>query len=126
MWSGCLDLRHRVGAGARVIDVGAGIGTFLAMGLVFFFKQKTAYEISSSAVQLARDRHGVDLMLGDAESLELPEHAFDLVTLWHVLEHVPSPARTLSLCRRLLRKEGLLAIAVPNSDDGSGWLIRTK
>ena len=126
MWSRRLDLLHRVGAGARVIDIGAGIGTFLAMGRDRYGWQVTGTEISSSAVQLARDRHGVDLMLGDAESLELPEHAFDLVTLWHVLEHVPSPARTLSLCRRLLRKEGLLAIAVPNSDDARGWLIRTK
>src|SRR6266516_7278525 len=88
MWSGRLDLLKGVGAGARVIDIGAGIGTFLAMGRDRYGWHVTGTEISRSAVKLARDRHGVDLVLGEAESLELPQYAFDLVRWWHVLEHV--------------------------------------
>src|SRR5437667_6291399 len=75
MWSGRLDLLRRVGAGARVIDVGAGIGTFLAMGRDRYGWQVTGTEISSSAVQLARDRHGVHLMLGDQGRLQHAHNA---------------------------------------------------
>ena len=40
----------------------------------------------------------------------------DIVTLWHVLEHVPYPGRTLRKIKRLLKGDGLVFIAVPNDD----------
>ena len=43
-----------------------------------------------------------------------------------MLEHVPSPSRTLNLCHQLLRPGGLLAIAVPNDDDARPWLVDAK
>ena len=42
---------------------------------------------------------------------------FDVVTLFHVLEHVPDPRRTLVACRRALRPGGIVVIAVPNDID---------
>jgi SAM-dependent methyltransferase len=39
---------------------------------------------------------------------------FDLITLWHVLEHLRNPVEVLGLARRLLKPEGTLVVAVPN------------
>lgn len=44
-------------------------------------------------------------------------HRFDVVTLFHVLEHVHSPGMTLQTCRQLLNPGGILVIAVPNDVD---------
>ena len=44
----------------------------------------------------------------------LPDHSSDCIMIWHVLEHVPDFAETLSHIRRLLRSDGTCIIAVPN------------
>jgi SAM-dependent methyltransferase len=126
MWSKRLDLLKRVGRSARLLDIGAGIGTFLALARDRFGWDVTGTEVSTAAVTIARERYGLELLLGWAEDLALPEESFDLITLWHVLEHVPSPSKTLTLCHELLRPGGFLAIAVPNDDDARTWLVRTK
>src|SRR5205085_7239914 len=43
---------------------------------------------------------------------------FDVITLFHVLEHVGDPVQTLSTCVRLLNDDGVIAIAVPNEIQG--------
>ena len=126
MWSKRLDLLTRMAPGARVLDIGAGIGTFLAAARARFGCEVVGTEVSTSAVGVARERYALDLLLGSAEDLSLPHASFDLITLWHVLEHVPSPSRTLNVCHDLLRTNGLLAIAVPNDDNARAWLVRTK
>jgi SAM-dependent methyltransferase len=126
MWSKRLDLVKRAGRGARVLDIGAGIGTFLHMGKDRFGWNAIGTEVSTSAVKIARERYGVNLLLGDVENLSLPAGSFDLITLWHVLEHVPSPSLTLEVCRGLLRPGGLLAIAVPNDSEARRWLTSVK
>jgi SAM-dependent methyltransferase len=126
MWSKRLDMLRRVGSTARVLDIGAGIGTFLALGRDRFGWQVTGTEVSTSAIAFARKRYGIDLVPGRVEEIDIPDSSFDLITLWHVLEHVPSPAQTLEVCHRLLSANGLLAIAVPNDDDARSWLVRTK
>lgn len=126
MWSKRLDLLKRAGPNVRLLDIGAGIGTFLALARDRLGWKVTGTEVSTAAVDIARQRYGLDLMLGWADDLALPPGSFDLITLWHVLEHVPSPSRTLKLCHELLAPNGLLAIGVPNDDDARAWLVRTK
>jgi SAM-dependent methyltransferase len=58
------------------------------------------------------------------EDLSLPPGAFDNITLFHVLEHVPDPAMLIDLCRDLLRSKGVLVIAVPN--DVLAWSSTIK
>lgn len=125
MWQKRLAVLKRAGRKVRLLDIGAGIGTFLAMARDQFGWDVTGTEVSTSAIRIARERYGLDLRLGRAEDLQLAG-SFDLITLWHVLEHVPFPAQTLDLCQRLLVPNGLLAIAVPNDGDARRWLVRAK
>jgi SAM-dependent methyltransferase len=105
-------IRGRKPAG-RLLDVGAGLGTFVALA-----KQDgwavDGTEVSETAVRYARERYGIELRLGQLEALGLDSGGYDLVTLWHVLEHVPSPAAALALCHELLAPGGLLIMAMPN------------
>jgi SAM-dependent methyltransferase len=114
MWRKRLDLLERQPApGRRLLDVGAGIGTFLALAAERGW-QVAGTEISESAVRLARERHGLELRPAQLEEAGFEADSFDVITLWHVLEHVPSPRRTLLECHRLLVPGGLLVAATPN------------
>jgi SAM-dependent methyltransferase len=126
MWTKRLDLVKDAGRGAHVLDIGAGIGTFLKMGRDRFGWNVVGTEVSTTAVRLARERYGLNLLLGNIEDLSIQPNLFDLVNLWHVLEHVPSPSRTLERCHGLLRPGGLLAIAVPNDSEARRWLRGAK
>jgi 2-polyprenyl-3-methyl-5-hydroxy-6-metoxy-1,4-benzoquinol methylase len=126
MWSKRLAQLSRLGPNVRLLDIGAGIGTFLALARDQLGWQVSGTELSTSAVRFARQHHGLELHVGQAEDLDLPSASFDLITLWHVLEHVPSPALTLTLCHRLLAPKGRLAIAVPNDNAERRWLVTAK
>ncbi len=103
-------LKYRAGGG--LLDVGAGIGQFLAHAKPWFEIRGT--EISGEAVRMAGERYGIRLRCGPLEEAGFLAGSFDVITLYHVLEHVPSPSRTLQRCRELLADGGLLFIAVPN------------
>jgi 2-polyprenyl-3-methyl-5-hydroxy-6-metoxy-1,4-benzoquinol methylase len=126
MWSKRLDLLKRAGSNVRLLDIGAGIGTFLSIARDRLGWNVAGTEVSTAAVGIARERYSLDIQLGWAEDLALAPGSFDVITLWHVLEHVPSPSQTLKLCHDLLRPNGLLGIAVPNDDDARTWLVSSK
>jgi len=56
------------------------------------------------------------LHVGDLATHRLPAAAFDVVTLWHVLEHVPDARSCLECARQCLKPDGRLIVAVPNID----------
>lgn len=49
-----------------------------------------------------------------SELNKLPEQSFDIISLWHVLEHLPNLEEHVDLFKRLLKPNGKLIIAVPN------------
>ncbi len=54
------------------------------------------------------------VLCGDFAELDLLPGSFDLIVLWHVLEHLDEPAGTLRQLHSLLRSDGRLVISVPN------------
>jgi SAM-dependent methyltransferase len=103
----------RGGSTARLLDVGCGTGLFLHLAQASGM-QGQGIELSASAVRYARTRYGLDVHEGTLESADLPTDAFDVVVMWHVLEHLPDPVASLQRVTRLLAPGGLLLIAVPN------------
>jgi ubiquinone/menaquinone biosynthesis C-methylase UbiE len=126
MWSKRFRLVRVAARGPRLLDIGAGIGTFLAMARDEAGWNVTGTEVSRAAIALACQRYGIEILQGQAEHLTLPPKQFDTVTLWHVLEHVPSPSRLLRVCHDTLIPGGLLVVAVPNDSESRIFLQRTK
>jgi SAM-dependent methyltransferase len=110
-------------APGNLLDVGAAIGQFLHHATPYF-TEVAGTEISQSAIRIARERYGLEIQQGRMEDLPLPDSAFDNVTLFHVLEHVPDPAKLMRHCHQGLRPDGILVIAVPN--DVLAWGSRLK
>jgi SAM-dependent methyltransferase len=112
------QLRKLVPRG-RLLDVGAGIGEFLHQAAEFF--ETEGIEVSDEAIRQACKLFGIELKKGSlAEARGLLTGDFDVVSLIHVLEHVPDPAATITHCGELLRPGGWLFLAVPN-DSAAGW-----
>ncbi len=99
-------------APGRALDVGCGDGDFLAH-LRRRGWQVVGLELSAAAAGRARER-GVEVREEELEAAGFAPGSFDLVTLWHVLEHLPDPRRALEEARRVLRPGGLLVLEVPN------------
>ncbi len=108
-------VRRHVPSG-RLLDVGSGQGDFGSVARRYFTVEGT--EISAEGVRLAKERHGLDIHRGELLDLDLPRGAYDVVTIWHVLEHVPNPGAVLARSAELLRPGGVLVVAVPNTDVG--------
>jgi ubiquinone/menaquinone biosynthesis C-methylase UbiE len=97
----------------RILDVGCGSGNFLA-ALRSRGWDAYATEFSDAAVAMAQ-RRGITVHRGTVEDAGYPDDHFDVVTMWHVLEHVPAPRETLNELRRILKPDGLLVVEVPDS-----------
>lgn len=114
-------IEQRVDGNKRysILDVGCGSGTFLeTLPKEKWDRQGT--ELSSMRIADAQEKH-ITVHFGELEQCDFEDSSFDVVTLWHVLEHLVDPKRTLQEVHRILRKDGLVAIEVPNSDS---WQAR--
>ena len=93
----------------RLLDIGAGTGDFLAIAAQNGW-QTLGIEPNAKAKAIALDK-GVTF----EESLAaLEDHAFDVVTMWHVLEHVPDVEAQIADLKRITKPGGTIVIAVPN------------
>lgn len=99
----------------NLLDFGCGTGAFAAAAQAAGF-QVSAVEPGNDARRIASQHPGLRI----AASLEdLPTSpAFHIVTMWHVLEHLHSPADTLLHLHKRMEDDAWLIIAVP---DRSSW-----
>ncbi len=95
-----------------VLDIGCSIGEFLNF---LPFKYKYGVDISSKAVDIARQR-GVEAYVCNVEFQELPfdNNAFDIVFGLEVLEHLFSPDNLMSELKRIMKPDGIICVSVPN------------
>jgi 2-polyprenyl-3-methyl-5-hydroxy-6-metoxy-1,4-benzoquinol methylase len=99
---------------ARVLDCGAGGGEFsyLLSGCGY---RLTGIEPNDGYREYARAEYGVDLRPGTLDDNEFGSAEFDLITIFHVLEHVPDPGAALQRLAAWLKPGGHLYIEVPNA-----------
>jgi len=94
----------------RILDVGCNRGLLLVAAQSRGW-QPIGIELSSVAAQIARERYGLTVY-GDSTCLTELE-AFDLITCWHVLEHLHEPLSFMRELAAALKPQGVLEIQVP-------------
>jgi len=105
---------HGSGRGRSLLDIGCGNGTFLHLARQRGFIPH-GMDVSEHAVAAARSQYDLPVQCGGIGSGLWQAHAFDFVTMFHVLEHVPAPRQALEYAHGLLKPDGTLILQVPNT-----------
>jgi 2-polyprenyl-3-methyl-5-hydroxy-6-metoxy-1,4-benzoquinol methylase len=92
-----------------ILDIGAGTGDFLTVAKNDGWKT-IGVEPSEKAKAIAKNK-GVSFV---EKTSELESQTFDVISMWHVLEHVPNLEEQITELKRLLKPTGTLIVAVPN------------
>lgn len=108
-----------------ILDVGCGRGGFL-VAMRGAGWRVAGVERPVSAYQALWRAERLDVSTDDWERSEYPDASFDVVTFWHVFEHLPSPHQALERASRTLRSDGTLVIAVPNIAGVQARLFKTR
>ena len=120
------ELLPRTPQEERALDVGCGNGGLLA-ALSSVGWRAEGVEPSAEAAEAARLSSGCRVRVGDILDVELPQDAYGLVVLHHVVEHLPEPNAVLTRLRASLRPGGRLVLVWPNPHSlgarrlGSSW-----
>lgn len=99
-------------AAPRVLELGCGTGHFL--GALASARPDGTYV--GMDFEVGEAPPGVRLLAGNVEEADLDEPPFDLVCLWHVLEHLHDPRRALAAAFERLKPGGRLVVGTQNFD----------
>lgn len=97
----------------KFLDIGCGLGDLIGLAMTDGW-QVVGTEISSKAAIQANQVLEGKVLVGDILSLDIPENSFDLITIYHVIEHLIDPIPTLKKIRKILKHDGIIFIETPN------------
>jgi cyclopropane fatty-acyl-phospholipid synthase-like methyltransferase len=109
----------------RLLDVGCGRGNFLTIARDYGFDVR-GIDISDRAVEYAQKQFNLRVDVATLDDLARTENRFDVITLWHVLEHFVDPFKHLQQVRSLLNEGGICVIEVPNLNSLKFRIARQK
>jgi 2-polyprenyl-3-methyl-5-hydroxy-6-metoxy-1,4-benzoquinol methylase len=105
----------KASTGASLLDIGCGSGQFLAMMRDLGWEVE-GVEPDPKSARIAQETRRLRVQAGAVEQADLPSQSKDVITMTHVIEHLPDPLAVLRRCYQILRPEGLLVVATPNVD----------
>jgi SAM-dependent methyltransferase len=106
---------------SRVMDVGAGLGFYLArLAAAFPDAEAIGVDASPQAAE-AGSRQGVQILAQPFENLEEQAGSVDVLCMNHLLEHLADPGSFLAKAHALLAEGGILQVEIPRLD---GWARR--
>ena len=106
----------------KILDIGCGTGEFLNVCQQAKW-DTTGIEPSSDARTMAIKNYNLNI-LEESEIKNLSSENFDIITMWHVLEHVPKLNERIEDLKRLIKPNGIIIIAVPNCNSLDAKIYR--
>jgi len=109
----------------KVLDIGCAGGAFLraakSLGLSVI-----GIEPNRWLSTYARKKYRLDVRAGTLSDHHFSDNTFDVITLWDVIEHVPSPTEELREIYRILKPKGLLVVNYPDFGSSPAKLLKRK
>ncbi len=99
----------------KLMDLGCGLGYFLDGVVKDNTFDAVGVDVSDDAVEYVKKKFGYQVK-NESELDSFERESFDVITQWHVLEHVHTLNERMQQLKQLLKKDGYLFIAVPNSN----------
>lgn len=119
-----VDRYTKLHSASRVLDVGCGAATFLQELVARNHLRATGVDFKELSHLPGFEK--IDFHCGLLAEQTFEKNSFDLITMWHFLEHDYDPVTTLTRCRELLADEGHLVIEVPRLDSLSYRLYHER
>jgi ubiquinone/menaquinone biosynthesis C-methylase UbiE len=107
----------------RLLELGCGTGAFLSLVNNKF--ETFGIDISKSAAEFGNKKFGLNIEVGVLEDNNFSDKFFDIIVMWHLLEHLPKPYESIKEINRILKKGGIIGIEVPNVN-GLLWRLSRK
>lgn len=113
LWYKARLLKNLRPANKTIFDYGCGSGQFLQ-----YMRQKswTVAGLETSDVALQKAKSKKLEVFSSLDAIKETDRKFDVITLWHVLEHIHDLNTTIKQLRKLLNKGGQIVVAVPNPE----------
>jgi 2-polyprenyl-3-methyl-5-hydroxy-6-metoxy-1,4-benzoquinol methylase len=110
--------------GKKVIDIGCAVGTFL-------LHLNKKYQAQISGVDFSKNLNypgfeKINFFQGLFYEQKIPEQSYDMVTMWHFLEHCYDPKQSLNQAYKILKDDGIMVIEVPRLDSLTFKLFGNK
>jgi 2-polyprenyl-3-methyl-5-hydroxy-6-metoxy-1,4-benzoquinol methylase len=112
-------------SGGRVLDIGCGSGGYLAF-LADLGWTCEGIEQGPNSRRYAQQELGLTVHSDLRQLQNFPDRCFDVVTMWHVIEHLADPFETLGAVHRVLKPGGLLMLRTPNADSWEARLFQGR
>ena len=109
-------VRSHLDGSMRVLEIGCATGYFLA-ALEPFVGERVGVEFNEAHAAYTRQRLGIEVYTDPIEKTNRPKGSFDVVFMFHVLEHMEDPEGFLRGLSEYLTPQGKVYIEVPNIDD---------
>ncbi len=106
-------IAHLLKPGLNLLDIGSGGGEFAHLMRQSGLKV-IGVEPNIGYAEYSAQTYGLAIRKGFVQHQTLEADAFDLITMWHVLEHTEDPPEILRFICRALKPGGVLVIEVPN------------
>lgn len=106
----------RINKESKIIDIGCGRQLFLKILQEKYNCETTGLDFDKSTIDYCRNILGINALQGGSSLLPELNKKFDLITMWHYLEHEYDPLAALRFASDALSNEGRLIIEVPNAN----------
>jgi 2-polyprenyl-3-methyl-5-hydroxy-6-metoxy-1,4-benzoquinol methylase len=99
----------------RILDIGCGRGYFLLACRQHNYEVE-GIDVSPAAAAYVRSTLHIPVHIGTINNITLAGAAYDVVTMWHSLEHTPDPNEYIQRAGYWLKEDGILVVDVPNHE----------
>ncbi len=113
-------------ANGSILEIGGGNGFFLREALKMGFTSILGIEPSKGAVALAEPEIKTHMIVDVLRTGIVPDNSFDVVVMFHVLDHLPDPLESIKLCEKALKPGGKFIVAVHNEKSWSAKFLRNR
>lgn len=115
-------IEELTGGPGRVFDIGTAGGSFLAAAKARGW-EVDGCEPNKWLASWGKRHYGIDIRPGPLTDHDLPTAAYDVVTLWDVVEHLPQPSAILERAKALVKPGGYLIVTFPDYGSPSARLL---
>ena len=104
---------HKFKKKGKVLDIGCGRAYFLLACREKGYDVE-GIDISADVASYVSRELKIPVYIGDVSNIVIPDKTYDVITMWHSLEHTPDPNIYIQKARRWLKDDGILVVDVPN------------